>query len=55
MNSTSAIPAPARNASATPSPVETGGFVVWAKTCPNPPVPKITARPSARPTPSRLP
>ncbi|CAB4533850.1 unannotated protein [freshwater metagenome] len=55
MNSTSATFAPARNASATPSPVDTDGFVVCANTWPKPPVAKTTALPSARPTPSRLP
>ena len=52
MNSTSETFAPARSASATPSPVETDGLVVCENTCPSPPVASTTARPIARPTPS---
>ena len=55
INSTSATFAPARNAKATPSPVETEGLVVCANTWPSPPVANTTALPKARPTPSRLP
>ena len=36
--------APARSASATPSPVDTYGLVVWPKTWPKPPVARTTAR-----------
>ena len=46
MNSTSATAAPARSASAMPSPVDTAGLVVTAKSCPAPPVATIVcARP----------
>ena len=38
MNSRSATATPARSAIATPSPVDSGGFVVTAKHCPAPPV-----------------
>ena len=55
MNSTSATFAPARKASATPSPVDTDGLVVCANTCPNPPVANTTAFAIPLPTPSRLP
>ena len=55
MNSTSATFAPARSARATPSPVDTDGFVVCANTCPSPPVASTTAHAIACPTPSRVP
>src|SRR5680860_692171 len=50
MNSTSPSAAPARRAIAIPSPVESVGFVVTAKTCPAPPVASTVcrARTSAR-------
>ncbi len=55
MNSRSAASAPARSARARPSPVETGGFVVAAKTWPNPPVASTTALACTAPTPSCCP
>src|SRR3989440_3276004 len=54
-NSMSVTAAPARNASATPSPVDTTGFVVTAKIWPMPPVASTTARAWIAPTPSSLP
>ena len=45
----SAMRAPARYASATPSPVATAGFVVSVNTWPAPPVASSVARPNARP------
>ena len=54
-NSTSVTTAPARSASATPSPVETDGLVVDEKTWPSPPVASTTARARIAPTPSSLP
>ena len=54
-NSRSRSVAPARSASAIPSPVATAGFVVWAKTWPSPPLASTTARHSTAPTPSRTP
>ena len=47
--------APARSASATPSPVDTAGLVVDAKTWPMPPVARTTARARIAPTPSSAP
>ena len=47
--------APARSASATPSPVDTTGLVVAAKTWPIPPVASTTARARTAPTPSSAP
>ena len=47
--------APARIASATPSPVDTDGLVVTAKIWPSPPVASTTARAVTAPTPSGLP
>ena len=55
MNSKSAKVAPARSASAIPSPVATFGLVDWANTCPTPPVAKITTGASTAPTPSCIP
>ena len=40
---------------AIPSPVETAGLVVWAKTWPSPPLASTTARQRTAPTPSRWP
>ena len=54
-NSRSRSTAPARSASAIPSPVETDGFVVAENTCPRPPLASTTARQSTAPTPSRWP
>ena len=47
--------APARSASATPSPVDTAGLVVDAKIWPMPPVASTTARARIAPTPSSVP
>ena len=47
--------APARSASAMPSPVDTAGLVVWEKTWPRPPLAMTTARQRTAPTPSRSP
>ncbi|MDI2023341.1 hypothetical protein PJL18_03889 [Paenarthrobacter nicotinovorans] len=44
-NSRSASAAPARHASARPSAVATEGLVVWANSCPAPPVARRTASP----------
>ncbi len=41
-NSTSAVATPARSAMATPSPVDSGGLVVTAKSWPAPPVASTT-------------
>ncbi len=51
-NSRSLTSAPARSASATPSPVETDGLVVAEKTWPMPPVARTTAGAWTAPTPS---
>ncbi|AOW88351.1 hypothetical protein BC342_19480 [Streptomyces olivaceus] len=51
-NSRSLTSAPARRASATPSPVETDGLVVAEKTWPMPPVARTTAGAWTAPTPS---
>ena len=53
-NSMSAMRAPARNASATPSPVATAGFVVSWNTWPAPPVASSVARPNTRPARASL-
>ena len=52
-NSRSRRVAPARSASAMPSPVETAGLVVWENTWPRPPEASTTARQWTAPTPSR--
>ena len=54
-NSRSRSVAPARSASAIPSPVETAGLVVCEKTWPSPPLASTTARQRTAPTPSRWP
>ena len=54
-NSRSRSTAPARSASAIPSPVETAGLVDWEKTWPRPPLASTTARQCTAPTPSRWP
>ncbi len=54
-NSRSRSTAPARSASAIPSPVETAGLVVWENTWPRPPLASTTARQRTAPTPSRWP
>src|SRR6266545_3690235 len=54
-NSMSVTSAPARRARATPSPVDTTGLVVAAKTWPIPPVASTTARARTAPTPSSVP
>ena len=54
-NSRSRSVAPARSASAIPSPVDTAGLVDCAKTCPSPPLASTTARQRTAPTPSRWP
>ena len=54
-NSRSRSTAPARSASAMPSPVETDGLVVAENTWPRPPLASTTARQSTAPTPSRCP
>src|SRR5436305_4340713 len=54
-NSMSVTTAPARSASATPSPVDTTGLVVAANTWPMPPVARTTARARIAPTPSSVP
>ena len=54
-NSRSRSTAPARSATAIPSPVETAGLVVWENTWPSPPLASTTARHSTAPTPSRWP
>ena len=51
-NSRSRSRAPARIASAMPSPVDTLGFVDWLNTCPRPPEASTTARHRTAPTPS---
>ena len=54
-NSRSRRVAPARSASAMPSPVDTAGLVVWENTWPRPPEASTTARQRTAPTPSRTP
>ena len=54
-NSRSRRVAPARSASAMPSPVDTAGLVVWENTWPRPPEASTTARQWTAPTPSRTP
>ena len=54
-NSRSATAAPARSASAMPSPVATDGLVERLNTWPSPPVARTTAGASTAPTPSRWP
>ena len=54
-NSRSRRVAPARSASAIPSPVDTAGLVVWENTWPSPPLASTTARQCTAPTPSRWP
>ncbi len=54
-NSRSRTRAPARIATAIPSPVDTLGLVDWLKTWPRPPEARTTARQCTAPTPSRWP